>query len=171
MDAHPLVQFADGLANLVREALGLPRLTPAPAFTMEGGRLMFIVKDTQAPVEYTITPPTVVDAMGVTVPGAHLVYKVASDSPAVVIAPDPADPLKGTVSFADPNKDGTNALASVTVGVFLQDGTTQVGSFGAQFTVTPGDPAAIQGGSIAFAGLTEAPPAAPASPAAPGAAA
>jgi len=44
--------------------------------------------------------------------------------------------------------------SNINVTVSLLDGTV-VGSFGAQFTVTAGDPKAITGGSIAFEGLIE----------------
>jgi hypothetical protein len=118
---------------------------------------MIVVKDTQVPVKYTITPPTVLDARGNPVPGAQLVYKVAADPAAVVaIVPDATDPLSGMAGPFNDNPDGTPATCGVTVGVFLADGVTMVGSFGKQFTVTAGDPAAIQGGDLVFDGLADA---------------
>jgi hypothetical protein len=125
---------------------------------------MFIVKDDQADVPYVITPPTVTDAEGSPVPAGSLTFAVTSDNAsAVAVTPDASNPLAGTVSFGSPNTDGTPATANINVAVTDAAG-AMIGSFGAQFTVTAGDPAKIIGGSIAFTGLTEAQPTPPANP-------
>lgn len=116
---------------------------------------MFIVKADNPDVRYRITPPTVTDSEGNAVPAGDLTYNVVSDNPgAVEITPDPDNELEGNVHFGAPNEDGTPALANVNVTITNEAG-TMLGSFGAQLTVTPGDPAAIQGGGISFDGLTE----------------
>lgn len=114
---------------------------------------MFIVKDDTPDVNYSITPPTVTDAEGSPVPASDLVFETTSDNPSAVQV-NPADQLSGTVHFGSPNADGSPALCNINVSVKNGAGTL-LGSFGAQFTVTAGDPSAIVGGSITFEGLTE----------------
>jgi hypothetical protein len=123
-------------------------------FNLKGGDFMYIVKDSQVDVPFQIGF-TVTDAKGDPVPTTAVVVAVVSDNPSAVKVIPGADQLSGTVSFGVPNADGTPALANITVTVSLPDGTV-VGSFGAQFTVTAGDPAAIAGGNIVFTGLVEA---------------
>jgi len=121
-----------------------------PALQLTGANIMFIVKDDAADVAYSITAPTVTDSEGHPVdPQPVLTFTVASDNDAAVsITPtDPANPVAGTVHFGAPGLANINVTAS--------SGDTLVGSFGAQFTVTTGDPAAITGGTIAFDGLIE----------------
>lgn len=131
------------------------------SYQMQEGGFMYIVKADNPDVRYVITPPTVTDSEGNTVPADSLTFEVSTSNPqGVEVTPDPADPLAGSVHFGGPTADGTPAVASVVVLVKLQDGAV-IGSFGAQFTVTAGDPAAIVGGSIAFEGLAEAPVAPP----------
>jgi hypothetical protein len=113
-----------------------------------GGRVMFIVKATNEDVGYSIVKPTVTDAEGDPIPDASLTFEAVSDNPDVVALTASADdPLAGTVHFGAPG------LANINVTV--KSGDLLLGSFGAQFTITVGDPAAITGGGITFAGLTE----------------
>lgn len=123
---------------------------------------MFLVKADHPAVAYTITPPVVTDSEGNTVPVTDLTFAVeTSNSAAVAVIPDPpqddgtpGDPLRGTVSFGAPNPDGSPSTAAITV--LVSDGAgALLGSFGAQFTVTAGDPVGIVGGAIAFEGLVE----------------
>ncbi len=113
---------------------------------------MYIVKDNTADTPYQISF-VITDAEGSPVPQPDVDVKVASDNEGAVKV-IPIDLLTGTINFGSPNADGTPAIANLTVNVSLKDGTL-IGSFGAQFTVTAGDPAAIAGGKIEFAGLTE----------------
>jgi len=118
---------------------------------------VFIVKADYPAVPYTITPPTVTDSEGNPVPVDALDFKVESSNvDAVAVIPDESgDPLKGLVSFGRPNADGKPSTAAVSVLVSDKATGTLLGSFGAQFTIPAGDPAAIVGGAIAFEGLTE----------------
>lgn len=123
---------------------------------LEGGEIMFIVKADNPDVGYTITPPSVTDSEGNPVSVGDLTFEVSSDNPgAVALTPDPADQLHGSAHFGSPNADGSPAMANINVAVKATATGTLLGSFGAQFTVTTGDPAAIVGGSITFEGLTE----------------
>jgi hypothetical protein len=160
------VQVRDAIANVfgslgdLSRAIGqLVSVFTGGAFTphphLKGGFFMFIVKDTQADVRFAAGGFVVKDSEGQTVTDpvvlGTLVVEVVSDNPdAVAITPDAADPKVGSAHFGNPG------LANINATVKLADG-TMVGSFGAQFTVTVGDPAAISGGAIAFDGLTEAP--------------
>lgn len=114
---------------------------------------MYIVKDNQVDVPFAISF-VITDAEGSPVPQPDVAVAVVSDNPSAVAVIPGADQLSGTVHFGSPNPDGSPANANITVTVSLKDGTV-VGSFGAQFTVTAGDPAAIAGGTIVFTGLTE----------------
>ena len=124
---------------------------------------MFIVKADHPAVPYTITPPQVTDSEGNPVAVDSLAFTVETSNPeAVAVIPDPpaadgtpGDPLKGMVSFGRPNPDGTPSTAAVTVLVSDKATGSLLGSFGAQFTIPAGDPAAIVGGAITFEGLTE----------------
>ncbi len=121
-------------------------------FILRGGEFMYIVKDNNPDVGYQISFQ-ITDAEGSPVPQPDVDVAIVSDNESSVKV-IPVDSLTGTVSFGSPNPDGTPSTANITVTVSLKDGTV-IGSFGAQFTVTAGDPAAIAGGKIAFAGLTE----------------
>lgn len=112
-----------------------------------GGGLMFIVKNDNPDVGYHITAPNVTDAEGEPVDAGALTFEVSSDNEGV-LAVAPADPLNGSVHF------GASGQANINVNVKNAAGTL-LGAFGAQFTVTTGDPAAISGGTIAFDGLVE----------------
>ena len=105
---------------------------------------MFIVKADHPAVPYTITPPQVTDSEGNPVAVDSLDFKVETSNPeAVAVIPDP------------PAADGTPSTAAVTVLVSDRATGSLLGSFGAQFTIPAGDPAAIVGGAITFEGLTE----------------
>lgn len=108
---------------------------------------MYIVKADNPDVGYVITPPTVTDSEGNPVPVDSLVYETVSDNPDVLTV-NTVDPLTGTVHFGAPG------VANINVQVKDVDGDL-LGSFGAQFTLTAGDPATIVGGAITFEGLTE----------------
>lgn len=136
-------------------------VTPKPEFTISfmfkdikvatGGKVMYIVKNDNPDVNYTITPPAEVkDAEGEVIPNPVLVYEVSSTDPSVVqITPD-ADPKTGSVHF------GTSGIATFNVAVRNTSGVL-VGSGAASFTVTVGDPATISAITLSFDGLTEAP--------------
>lgn len=108
---------------------------------------MFIVKDNNADVGYSITPPTVTDAEGNAVDAGTLTFEVTSTD-SNVVAITPTDQLTGSAHFGAPGVASVNVQVKNAAGDVL-------GSFGAQFTVTAGDPAAIVGGTISFDGLTE----------------
>lgn len=108
---------------------------------------MFIVKDDNPDVKYSITPPEATDSEGNVIAGAALDFEITTtDSTVVQVTPD-ADPKTGTVHFGAPGQASLN--------VNVKSGDTLLGAFGAQFTVTTGDVAAIAGGAIQFEGLTE----------------
>ena len=115
---------------------------------------MFVEQATREDTRYGIRPPTVVDAEGSAVdPQPDLAYEVTStDATVVEILPDDDNELAGTVHFGAPG------IASVNVVVKDAETGDVVGSFGAQFTLVPGDPAAVVGGGISFEGLTEVEP-------------
>lgn len=115
--------------------------------TFSGGMLMFIVKDDHADVSYSITPPTATDSEGVAIPDAALTFEATSSDDSVVSLAAAADGLSGTAHFGAPGQASINVNVSAD-GVLL-------GAFGAQFTVTAGDVAAIAGGNIAFDTLSE----------------
>lgn len=116
---------------------------------IQGGMFMFIVKDDNSDVGYQIMPGQVTDVEGNVIPGETILVLAVSDNVDVVqLTVDPTDPMKGTAHFGKPGTANINITES------LADGSV-VGSFGAQFTVTTGDPAAITGGTIAFEGLKE----------------
>jgi hypothetical protein len=121
-------------------------------FALKGGEFMYIVKDNTQETPYQISF-VITDVEGSPVPQPDVDVKVASDNESAVKV-IPIDLLTGTINFGSPNADGTPATANISVSVSLKDGTL-IGSFGAQFTVTAGDPAAIAGGKIVFTGLTE----------------
>lgn len=124
---------------------------------LEGGSIMYVLKDDNPDVGFQINPPTVVDSEGHPVPGAQpTTAGLVSDNPDVVsVVADPGgDVLKGTIHIGGPNPDGTPALCNLTA-KFQDAGGTDIGSLGAQFEVTTGDAAQIVGGSLVFEGLTE----------------
>jgi len=152
----PLIQFelgpkTQGLFNrLVKAVEALVDVTreSQDQSTFEGGMLMFVVQDNHAAVNFSITAPDVTDAEGHTVPASELSYETTStDTSAVTVVPG-ADQQHGSLEFGAPGQSSINVNVSDLNGNLL-------GAFGAQFTVTAGDPAAIVGGSINFEGLVE----------------
>lgn len=111
---------------------------------------MFIVKADHPDVPFTINPPSVVDSEGNPVDPGSLRYVLSTDNAGVVSLSLNDDGMSGSAHFGAPG------FANVNVVVEPAAGGDMLGSFGAQFTVTAGDPAAIVGGSIAFEGITEA---------------
>lgn len=111
------------------------------------GEFMYIVKADNPDVGYALSY-SVTDSEGNDVPVEETSVEIVSDNPSVVSV----DSENSTVHFGSPG------LANVNVTVRDADSpdAEPLGSFGAQFTVTAGDPAAISGGSITFDGLTEA---------------
>lgn len=111
------------------------------------GEIMYIVKDDNPAVNFTVEFEAT-DAEGHAVDESQLTVEAVSDDTGV-LSVDAFDPATGagTVSFGAPG------VANLNVTVMF--GETMLGSFGAQFTVTTGDPAAIEGGTITFDGLQE----------------
>lgn len=119
-----------------------------PNTSQFGGKFMFIVKDNNPDVGFT-TNFVVEDEEGVVLPDAATTMEIVSDNEdAVSITVDDTGKA-GTVHFGAPGLANINATVLDANGALL-------GSFGAQFTVTAGDPAQIAGGAIVFDGLTEA---------------
>lgn len=113
-------------------------------------KIMYIVKADNPDVGFSLSF-TATDSEGNIVPDANLSVSVDSDnSDAVSITPDGTG-RAGTVTFGNPGLANVNVTVEDTSG-------NLIGSFGAQFTVTVGDPAAISGGTLVFGGLTEIPP-------------
>lgn len=132
--------------------------SPTSSLHLVEALVMYIVKADQPDVPYQLSFK-VADSEGNPISDPQgLTVEFVSDNPAAVtLTPDPTDQRKGTAHFESPNADGTPSVAGLVATVKLEDGTV-VGSFGAQVTVTVGDPAAIQGGTLVLEGLTEAPP-------------
>jgi hypothetical protein len=112
------------------------------------GDIMYIVKADNPEVGFNLSF-TATDSEGNTVPTDTLNVNVESDNEDAVEVNTDAGGMSGTVTFGNPG------LANVNVTVEDDDGNL-LGSFGAQFTVTVGDPKAIAGGTLTFDGLTEA---------------
>lgn len=119
-------------------------------FHAEGVKIMFVVPDDQADVAFSITPASdVLDSEGnVISPAPHLNYALASSDDAVLTVVPGADEFSGTLHFGGPG------IGSLTVTVTLDDGTVMA-TAAANFTVTTGNPASVQGVGIAIPGLTE----------------
>ena len=126
-------KFLEALLTLVKTSVE-PKLK---------GEIMYIVKDDNPDVGYSISY-TAFDAEGNALDASATKSSVVSDNESVVSV------LDGQIHFGAPGLANINVTVSDLNDVLL-------GSFGAQFTVTTGDPASISGGSITFDGLTEAP--------------
>lgn len=112
-------------------------------------KFMYIVKADNPDVGYAVSY-SVTDSEGNAVPVEETVAEITSTDESVVSV----NTTDQTVRFGAPG------VASVNVRVFDKDADFEgdpLGSFGAQFTVVAGEPAAVSGGSIQFSGLTEAP--------------
>lgn len=112
------------------------------------GDIMYIVKADNPAVGFNLTF-TVKDSEGNVVPEDNLSVFVESDNEDAVAIEADETGRAGEVTFGSPG------LANVNVTVEDEEGEL-LGSFGAQFTVTVGDPAAIAGGTLVFEGLSEA---------------
>ena len=111
------------------------------------GDIMYIVKADHPDVGFSLSF-TVTDSEGNVVPDSALEVFVESDNEEAVDILVDETGRAGTVHFGSPG------LANVNVTVEDAEGDL-LGSFGAQFTVTAGDPAAIMGGTLVFEGLSE----------------
>lgn len=109
---------------------------------------MYIVKNDQVDVPFSVSA-SVVDAEGEPVDAGALRFDIQTSDPDVVLLGVNADGVSGTAHF------GHSGQAAVTVNVTSVATGQLLGTFGAQFTVTTGDPAAIAGGTIVFEGLSE----------------
>lgn len=118
-----------------------------------GGELMFVVKDDHPPVKVHFGDVTAKDAEGHNVDNAELVFDLqSSDVDVLDVTPDPdnGDGKHFEVAFDSPGLASLEGTIKTSDGVLL-------GTRGAQFTVTAGDPASIDGGDIVVEGLTETP--------------
>jgi hypothetical protein len=134
---------------LVAEALTKPTLPPPQPNQLEV-RFMFVVKDDNPDVNFSLVLGEVKDAEGNVIPEAKVTTAVlSSDENVVSVTFDPST-NSGSVHFGAPGTASITATVST--------GETLLGSGAADFTVTLGDPAAISGVALNFEGLTEAPP-------------
>ncbi|MCP9496677.1 MAG: hypothetical protein MSG64_19750 [Pyrinomonadaceae bacterium MAG19_C2-C3] len=136
------------LIYLTRRTLRTVESAPTKQQLSLKGEFMYVVPADQPAVNYQLAY-TATDSEGNVITDAETRVEVASSDEAVV-AVSQTDAKSGSISFGSPG------LANLNATVKTKDGTL-LGSFGAQFTVTAGDVAAISGGSISFEGLTEAP--------------
>ena len=112
------------------------------------GEFMYIVRNSQPDVPFHINA-VALDEEGEQVPDERLLFQVQSSDSDVVSVALGSDGVSGVAHF------GRSGTASIVVSVSARSTGEILGSFGAQFTVTTGDPAAISGGTIVFEGLTE----------------
>ena len=109
---------------------------------------MYVVRNDQPDVPFTIDA-VVLDSEGEAVGNDRLNFSIqSSDSDVVSVALDDGG-VSGVAHF------GRSGTASIVVSVSSRSSGEIIGSFGAQFTVTTGDPSRISGGTIRFEGLTE----------------
>lgn len=114
-------------------------------------KVMYVVKADHPETKYNISAD-VVDSEGNVIEATELDWEVTTDNPdAVEIVPDDDNnPTTGAVKFGSPGTANVNITASYKGNI--------LGSFGAQFTVTTGDPSAIANANITFEGLSEETP-------------
>lgn len=127
----------------------LSKLNPPPPAKQLEVKFMFVVKDDNADVNFSVVTGDVTDAEGNVIPDAQVDLAVSSTDDSVVAVTFDATSKSGSVHFGNPGTATVTATAS--------NGGTLLGSGAADFTVTVGDPAAISGISLSFDGLTEAP--------------
>lgn len=120
---------------------------PAPPDKFLEVRFMFVVKDDNPAVNFSLVLGNVTDAEGNAIADAQLDVAVESSDPNVVAVSFDAASKSGNVSFGSPG------VASVTASV--STGGKLLGTGAADFTVTVGDPAAISSVALNFDGLTE----------------
>ena len=125
------------IKELLSELVGLVRgINSSRDKSNFRGDIMYIVKADHPEIGFNLSF-TVTDSEG----------NESDNEDAVDITVDETG-RAGTVMFGNPGLANVNATVESEEGVLL-------GSFGAQFTVTVGDPAAIVGGALVFEGLTE----------------
>lgn len=136
----------EALTEVITLLRDMNSTTKQPQFK---GDIMYIVKADNPEVGFTLSF-TAKDSEGNETPDANLSVTAESDNEdAVQIALDGTTGRAGTVKFGNPGLANLN--------VTVKDANDRLlGSFGAQFTVTVGDPSSIAGGSLSFEGLTEA---------------
>lgn len=145
LQAAPIVMLAVALYLLITR-------TPAqggPQPKTKGIEFMYIVKDDNPPVGYSLTVGAVSDAEGNVIENAKLSVEVASDNPAAVSVLPNEDPKTGSISFGSPGSANVTASVKDEAGNILATGS-------ASFLVTTGDPKSVSGVGLAFEGLTEA---------------
>jgi hypothetical protein len=133
--------------KILREANSTPNQS---TFT---GEIMYIVKDDNPDVGFELAF-VAKDSEGNEVPSDGLSVEITSDNEDAVAVNADETGRAGSIHFGAPG------LANINVTVENDNGDL-LGSFGAQFTVTTGDPASIMSGTLTFDGLTEAPAPAP----------
>lgn len=106
----------------------------------------FIVKADNPTVGFSVGLGDVTDSEGNPTDGSGLGVEIVSTDEVVVKVNKDADGKSGTVEFGSPG------VASVQITVTDKKGTV-IGSGGAGFTVTAGDPAAISAVNVSFDGL------------------
>lgn len=137
-----------GFASVVEAIAKLQTPLPQPQPKQVEVKIMFIVKDDQAPVNFSVALGDVTDAEGNTIPDAQVDLEVLSSDDSVLSLSFDSAARSGVVSFGNPG------VASLTAKV--SSGGNILGSGAADFTVTVGDPAAISSVALNFDGLTEA---------------
>lgn len=121
---------------------------PVRAIPLWRSIFMYIVKDDNPDVNYSISLGEVKDAEGNVISDAQVSVEVESDNPAAVAVAPAEDGRSGSLSFGSPGQ------ATITANV--KDGSGNLlGAGAASFTVTTGDPASISGVSLQIEGLTE----------------
>ena len=148
-----LLFFGVGFAGGFLFAIAIRR-KPKPTKGTEV-RFVFKVADDHQDESFSIAIGGVTDAEGQPISDASglKVAVVSSDDSVVAVSFDEGS-KSGSVSFGAPGVASLTATVSNAKGDIL-------GSGAADFTVTTGDPAAVSDVKIAFAGLTEEPPAEP----------
>lgn len=138
-----------GLAEVVK-AIREKQTPPPPASNLLEVRFMFIVKNDNPPVPFSLVLGEVTDAEGNVISDAKLSTTVESDNTDAVAIDFDSATNSGTASFGNPGQ--ANVVANV------KSGETLLGTGAASFTVTLGDPAAISGVALEFEGLSEVEP-------------
>jgi hypothetical protein len=113
-------------------------------------KIMYIIKDDNPDVGYSIDVGDVTDAEGNVIPDEAVVVTVESDNPsAVSVSADASDETSGSISFGSPG------VATVTVSANDANSGALLATGSASFTITTGDPTSISGLDINFDGLDE----------------
>lgn len=137
-----------GFASVVEAIAKIQPLPPPQPNTFEV-KFMYVVKDDNPDVNFSLVLGDVTDAEGNTISdsGAALDVTVeTTDDSVVAVTFDPAT-KSGSVHFGNPG--------TATVTATVSSGGNIFGSGAADFTVTTGDPAAISSVDLTFDGLTQ----------------